>query len=317
MAQFKKALITEKGLNLIAKSQAGAKIQFTRIATGNGEWPEDTNFAKVEFLENEIQSIDINSITILNNDTVRVRGVLRNQDLTDGYFIREMGLFAEDPDLGEILYCIVTAVIADYFPADEQNNQLSILIDIITTVSNAESVLTVLNEDTVYATAEDLREANENIDSIYSSINILEASVEENRTKIVEEFIDPETRSAKTLYFIIEELEEIMGNLYKGRFELDGKILYPATYEDCVRDEAGMDLKRKLENIYAELSNLYTELESAADRDLLEEMQARLKRLEDAVLSNITGNPFEISLRDLDGLIVTGIWNKDKQRIEV
>lgn len=317
MAQFKKALITEKGLNLIAKSQAGEKIQFTRIATGNGEWPEDTNFAKVEFLKNEIQSIDINSITILNNDTVRVRGVLRNQDLEDGYFIREMGLFAEDPDLGEILYCIVTAVIADYFPADEQNNQLSILIDIITTVSNAESVLTVLNEDTVYATAEDLREANENIDSIYNIISSLELSVEENRTKIIEDFLDPEDKSSKTLYFILEELEGMAEDIYKGRFELDGKILYPATYEDRVRDETGMDLKRKLENIYTEISNLYAGLESAADSELLDEMQARLKRLEDAVLANITGNPFEISLKDLDGIIVTGIWNKDKQRIEV
>ena len=40
---------------------------------------------------------------------------------------------------------------------------------------------------------------------------------------------------------------------------------------------------------------------------------SRLKRLEDAVMSNITGNPFEISLRDLEGLVVTGIWNKENK----
>ena len=109
MALFRKALITERGLNLIAKSQAGADIQFTRIATGNGEWPEEFNFVKAESLENEQQSIAINSIAILNKDTVRIRGVLSNKNLTNGYFIREMGLFADDPDLGEILYCVVTA----------------------------------------------------------------------------------------------------------------------------------------------------------------------------------------------------------------
>ena len=57
------------------------------------------------------------------------------------------------------------------------------MLDIETTISNSESILTVLNEDTVYATALDMREANENIDSIYNIITTLEVSVDENRAK--------------------------------------------------------------------------------------------------------------------------------------
>lgn len=158
MSQLNKGLITEKGLNLIAKSQAGAKIQFTKFAAGDGQWAQGTDFLKVTALKAQKQTFDINSIVVLNMDTVRVRGVLTNTGLYSGYFIREIGLFANDPDLGEILYSIVTAVTADYFPAFSDNNQQATLIDTITTVSNADSVLTVLNPDTVYGTAQDIIE---------------------------------------------------------------------------------------------------------------------------------------------------------------
>lgn len=166
MAQFNKAIITGRGLNLIAKSQTGVQIQFTKIASGDGQWPVDTDFLSVIDLKNHKQTIDISSIVILNQDTVRVRGALTNNGLLEGYFIREIGLFAEDPDLGEILYCIVTAVTPDYFPANIENNQAAILIDVITTVSNADSVLTILNPDAVYATAEDLQELKEKFEVV-------------------------------------------------------------------------------------------------------------------------------------------------------
>lgn len=71
------------------------------------------------------------------------------------------------------------------------------------------------------------------------------------------------------------------------------------------------------ESMSEEINYILTELENAADNNAIDDLVARLKRLEDAVMSNITGNPFEISLKDLDGLIVTGIWNKEKQRLEV
>lgn len=66
-----------------------------------------------------------------------------------------------------------------------------------------------------------------------------------------------------------------------------------------------------------DIAYILTELENTPSNDAMGDLISRLKRLEDAVMSNITGNPFEISLRDLEGLVVTGIWNKEKQRLEV
>lgn len=66
-----------------------------------------------------------------------------------------------------------------------------------------------------------------------------------------------------------------------------------------------------------EIDSILTELADTPDNNTVDDLISRLKRLEDATMSNITGNPFEISLKDLDGVIVTGIWNKQKQRLEV
>lgn len=45
-------------------------------------------------------------------------------------------------------------------------------------------------------------------------------------------------------------------------------------------------------------------------------MVEKLNRLEEMVLNQVFGNPFVYNLDTLDGLIVSGVWNKDQQRIE-
>lgn len=47
------------------------------------------------------------------------------------------------------------------------------------------------------------------------------------------------------------------------------------------------------------------------------ENSAAVAALQDALFSNITGNPFTVTFGDLDGITLTkGVWNTAKQRIE-
>ena len=49
----------------------------------------------------------------------------------------------------------------------------------------------------------------------------------------------------------------------------------------------------------------------------LSEMQGKLKRLEDGVFNDITGNPFTENFKDLEGIkLIKGNYNKSKNRIE-
>ncbi|WP_312044009.1 hypothetical protein [Anaerotignum sp.] len=46
-------------------------------------------------------------------------------------------------------------------------------------------------------------------------------------------------------------------------------------------------------------------------------LNSRIDRLEDAVFSNITGNPYLVSCDSLNGItVVKGVWNSVQQRIE-
>jgi hypothetical protein len=48
----------------------------------------------------------------------------------------------------------------------------------------------------------------------------------------------------------------------------------------------------------------------------LETTMARIGRLEDMFLNDITANPFLITFGNLNGVIVSGVWNQIQQRIE-
>ena len=48
----------------------------------------------------------------------------------------------------------------------------------------------------------------------------------------------------------------------------------------------------------------------------MQQLGARVGRLEDMMLNDITGNPYIITFESLDDLVVTGVWNQAQQRIE-
>lgn len=50
--------------------------------------------------------------------------------------------------------------------------------------------------------------------------------------------------------------------------------------------------------------------------DLLEALAGRVARLEDALFSKVTSNPFSVTFETLDTAEVEGVWNRERSRIE-
>ena len=75
-----------------------------------------------------------------NGATVSVEAAIDNTGLTAGYSIRTVGLFATDPEGGEILYSVTTAKTEGYMPADSGISKSGLTIRIYTEVSNAANV---------------------------------------------------------------------------------------------------------------------------------------------------------------------------------
>ncbi len=118
---FSKVLFTEKGRELQAKAVAGAVLHFTKIAMGSGELGGQPQANLNELIDPKV-TIPILDIK-RNSNYATVIGIFDNQSISTGFYWRELGVFAEDPDLGEILYCYGNAgALAEYIPA--QSSQI-------------------------------------------------------------------------------------------------------------------------------------------------------------------------------------------------
>jgi len=148
---FNDAVLTQKGIALLAKAQAGkCTIKLTRAASGNGSYTGTEDLSQRTALKSEKQTFALDSVKTQNLTNVFIKFTITNKqesgNLTNGYLVTEIGLFATDPDEGEILYAIATGVSGqcDYMPAYNDLIPSTITIDFLTEVSNADNVTIVM-----------------------------------------------------------------------------------------------------------------------------------------------------------------------------
>lgn len=148
MAGFNEAVLTTKGLALLAKAQGGlTTITLTKAATGDGSYSPGEDITQRTALKNQKQEFSLNTVTVQNETNVYVKFIITNyksehEYLTQGYYIKEIGIFATDPDEGEILYAIATAKENewDYLPSYDSLLPSTITVDMMIEVTNADSV---------------------------------------------------------------------------------------------------------------------------------------------------------------------------------
>lgn len=147
MANFNAATLTKKGIGLLAKAQAGLTgIHMTKAAAGDGAYGLDEPLAEATALKNQRQEFPFDKLSVSNDTTVAMKFTITNEqaqgNLQEGYHVKEVGVFAEDPDEGEILYAIATAVENqwDYMPAYNSLMPAYITVEFYAEVSNASEV---------------------------------------------------------------------------------------------------------------------------------------------------------------------------------
>ena len=111
----------------------------------DGKYYINPEQAKVCLLYTSIkQEEKVASVVRKNGSNVTVSASFSNQTLGQGYYVRNLGLYANDPQAGEILYSISVAdestATADYMPPFNGIGVSSLMVDLVTAVSNASSV---------------------------------------------------------------------------------------------------------------------------------------------------------------------------------
>lgn len=168
MGAFKSAVITTKGQALLAKVVAGTcKLEFTKIAvsenTLSGDLASKTGIGTIK------QSEKVASVVRQNGANVKVSASFSNETLGAGYYVRNIGLYATDPQDGEILYSISAAdeseATADWMPPFNGIGVSSLLVDLVTAVSNASNV-SVTVDPSAGATVAQIVNLQEQIDDV-------------------------------------------------------------------------------------------------------------------------------------------------------
>lgn len=148
MAAFPKMTLTNVGQALQTKVLAGAELTFTRIALGDGKL-NGQPISPLTVLIHQTTSVPVDTVVVINDDTCQVSGFFSNTDISTGFWWRETGIFAQDPDVGEILYGYTNAGDAgDYIPP-VQDTRIEKYIFCSIAVANAETVnITIPSSDT-------------------------------------------------------------------------------------------------------------------------------------------------------------------------
>lgn len=112
MAIFQRWTLTDRGKALIAKAQAErCTIHFTAARTGDGAWTDEEDMRGAEDIRSRKQTFAFSAIDIPDGNpaTVVLEIIINNLQLAQLYYLTELGIYANDPDEGEILYLIATS----------------------------------------------------------------------------------------------------------------------------------------------------------------------------------------------------------------
>ena len=148
MAAFPKMTLTNAGQALQTKVLAGETLTFTRIALGDGQL-NGQPIAPLTALISQKATVEVDSVRVVNTSTAQVAGFFSNADISTGFWWRETGVFAQDPDVGEILYGYTNAGDAgDYIPT-VADTRIEKYIYCSIAVANADTVnITIPSSDT-------------------------------------------------------------------------------------------------------------------------------------------------------------------------
>lgn len=121
MAVFQDTIITNQGEALVAKLVGeSAQLTFTRSVLSSTEYPSGTDYKALTALTGIEDDQPVGSVERLTAqgepNTVEVRTTFINSNVTTAFTIWNYGVYANDPDLGEILFSVTPATIPDTMP---------------------------------------------------------------------------------------------------------------------------------------------------------------------------------------------------------
>ncbi len=212
MANWSGFTLTDVGADLQAKINAGlTTLKFTKVGVGSGSGSGSVN-ALTAMVHKE-QDIGIGNVEA-NGNIVTINFTLTNKGLGSAYQMRELGLFATDPDVGEILFAYMTDNTPDTMPADGSATVVSQDITLNITFSNTGNVSATIDTG-AFVTHQDLNTHNTDSSAHEDILNAIKAITGMNEYDIA---------PSKTIAAIIPLLG--FGGIVAQKLETNGYVKF-------------------------------------------------------------------------------------------
>jgi phage-related tail fiber protein len=165
VADFGKFRITNDGLDLEYKAQAGKELKFSKFVLGDGNY--SGAIKELKKLVNPIMEVDIKRLnvqTLSTNKKVQIGFNLDTNEITTGFYLREIGLYAIDPDTqSEVLvFYGNSGETADYIASNTSTTVSEKLIDLELYISDVENITAVIDNSLVFVTEEEFNKITQN-----------------------------------------------------------------------------------------------------------------------------------------------------------
>ena len=164
--------ITTQGAILAAKTLQSKTLSFSKFAIGSGEIADgsvDTIKALTGLVNQEL-NFDITKISRETDTQVTVRGLFKNTDAENSFYLRELGLFAIDPDTQEeILFAYINYGTEAEYINNSITEKKEHYYDMIITVDNANNVTITVDPSTVYVNEQELNEKADELKNDYDA----------------------------------------------------------------------------------------------------------------------------------------------------
>lgn len=176
MAQFRTMILTDRGRDLVAKIVAGSSgVAFTKVGLSSQAYA-DNAIPALTALSNVKQTVQVSRVTKISTAAVKIEAAIDNLNVTQGYTLASIGLYATDPDLGEILYGVSGSDVSGYVPAYNGVTVSGIYVNLTTSVNNASNVNLQVNPAAT-ATVADIQALQEEISDLQAFIGYTDDSI--------------------------------------------------------------------------------------------------------------------------------------------
>ena len=173
MASFQPFKITTNGLSIQYKAQTGKELKFTKFILGDGTYTGSIRDLTALVSPKETANVKRLSVTGTGTNKKVIIGFdIDTSKITTGFYLREIGLYAKDPDTNEEVLIFYTNAgdTADYISNKTSTTISTKMINAELYISDVANITATIDTSMTYATASEVNALSTQLETLQGNV---------------------------------------------------------------------------------------------------------------------------------------------------